>query len=62
MTYVSRHLVIHISTLLMITLAVLPTRHLSFATSALLVAAATFTRTLKEEKQQKNHGLSLCHN
>lgn len=49
-TCLSGHLVIHISTLLVITLAVLPTCHLPFAAPALLVAAATFTRTLKEEK------------
>ena len=50
MTYLIRHLVIHVSTFLMITLAVLPTCHLPFAAPTLLVAAATFTRTLREEK------------
>lgn len=50
-TYLSRHMAVHISTFLMSTLAVLPTCHLSFATSALLVTAATFTRTLEEDKR-----------
>lgn len=35
----------------MITLTVLPTRQLSFAALALLVDAATFTRTLKQIKK-----------
>ena len=46
----SRHLGFHIPTLLVITLAVLPAGHLSFATPALLVATATFTSTLKKKK------------
>lgn len=46
-SYPSGRLVVHVSTLLVVTLAVLATRHLSFAASALLVAAATFAHTLE---------------
>lgn len=45
-SHLGRRLVIHISTFLMVTLAVLTARHLSFAAPALLVDAATFTGTL----------------
>lgn len=43
-------MVVHVSTLLVVTLAVLAARHLSFAASALLVAAATFAHTLEREE------------
>ena len=46
MIYLRRPLGVHISAFLMLALAVFPTRHLSFATSALFVTAATFTSTL----------------
>lgn len=46
-SYPSGRLVVHISTLLVVTLAVLAARHLPFAASALLVAAATFAHTLE---------------
>lgn len=49
-TYFRQQLVIHISTFLMVTLAVLTTRHLSFAAPALLVGAATFTCALKKRE------------
>ena len=51
MTHLCRHLDVHVSTLLMITLTVLTTRQLSFAALALLVDAATFTRTLKQNRK-----------
>lgn len=43
-------MVIHISTFLMVTLAVLAARHLSFAAPALLVDAATFAGTLERRE------------
>lgn len=50
MTYLRWNGVIHVSTFLMITLAVLAARHLPFAAPALLVDAATFTRTLEQRE------------
>lgn len=47
-THRGRRLAVQVSTLLVITLAVLAARHLPFATPALLVAAATFARTLNK--------------
>lgn len=47
-SYLGRRLVIHISTFLMVTLAVLAACHLSFAALAVLVDAATFTGTLEK--------------
>lgn len=48
--YPNGRLIIHISTFLVVTLAVLSARHLSFAAPALLIDAATFTRTLEERE------------
>lgn len=50
MSYLRWNRVVHVSTFLMITLAVLATRHLPFAAPALLVDAATFTRTLERRE------------
>lgn len=50
MSYLRWNRVIHVSTFLMITLAVLAARHLPFAAPALLVDAATFTRTLEQRE------------
>lgn len=51
-TYLNRCLAAHVSTSLVITLAVFSTSYLPFATPAVLVAAATFTWTLKTQKDQ----------
>lgn len=50
MSYLRWNRVIHVSTFLMITLAVLAARHLPFAAPALFVDAATFTRTLEQRQ------------
>lgn len=47
-SYPSRCLVVHIATFLVVALAVLAARHLSFAAPALLVAAVAFTHTLEK--------------
>lgn len=50
MSYLGWNGVVHVPTFLMITLAVLAARHLPFAAPALLVDAATFTRTLERRE------------
>lgn len=47
-SYLGGRLILHISTFLLVTLAVLAARHLSFAALALLVDAATLTGTLEQ--------------
>lgn len=51
MTCLGWNQVIHVSTFLVITLAVLAARHLPFSAPALLVDAATFARTLEGRKR-----------
>lgn len=55
------HLGFHVTTFLMITLAVLPTRHLALATPAQSVATATLTSTLnRQEHRDTQRPLMFC--
>lgn len=56
-SYLCRCFGIHISTFLMVALAVLAARHLSFAAPAVFVDAATFTGTLEGRERERKRGL-----